>query len=330
MTSVRTMRIFHRLLAGVVCLWPIAQATAQGFPTKPVTVIVPYPAGGPSDFVARRIQPELARLLGQPIIVENVGGVGGALGVQRVLNAPADGHNMVIGTPMELVLAPLGMAAVKHKPEDLKAVGQIANATMALVSRRDLAANNVDELVALAKRPGKGLSYGSVGPGSLYHLVAEKFSQLIGATMLHVPYKGAAPLMNDLLGGQIDLVFIPLAGSTGGMIQEGKVRGYGITAPTPHPQHPNLSALAAQKGLEGMDFSLWIGYQVPRSTPEDVSARLNRAINEALQNADVRKALENTGNVMAPAMNLGELATLYAAEIERYRAIAKTINLQPQ
>lgn len=330
MTNVRSNRIMHRLLASLGCLLPLAHAVAQGFPNKPITVIVPYPAGGPSDFVARRIQPELSRALGQPIVVDNVGGVGGALGIQRVLNAPADGYTMVIGSPMELMLAPLGMTAVKHKPEELKAVGQIANATMAPISRRDLAANNLEELIALAKRPGKGLSYGSVGQGSLYHLVAERFSQLTGASMLHVPYKGAAPLMNDLLGGQIDLVFIPLAGSTGGMIQTGKVRGYGVTASASHPQHPSLSALAAQKGLEGMDFSLWIGYQVARSTPQDVSERLNRAINEALQNAEVRTSLENTGNMMVPSMNLQQLASLYASEIERYRAIAKSINLQPQ
>ncbi len=327
----KTSQWLKRSLFGLLCSAAVLQAAAQSFPSKGVNLVVPYPAGGPSDFVARQLQPELNRLLGQPVIIENVGGVGGAIGIQKVLNAPADGYNMTLGTPMELVLAPLAMSAVKFKPDDMKLVAQLVTTTMVLITRKDLPANNVEELIAMAKKPGaKELSYGSVGPGSLYHLIGEKFAQQTGTKMLHVPYKGAAPLMTDLMGGQIDMVFIPLAGSTPAMITEGKVKALGLTTKTPHPRFPNIPALAAQKGMEGFEFDLWAGIEVPKNTPADVTARLNKAIYEALQNADIRKAYEATGNTVAKPMSPEELARVYNSETARYQAIAKSINLQPQ
>ena len=327
----KTSQWLKRSLFGLLCSAAVLQAAAQSFPSKAVNLVVPYPAGGPSDFVARQLQPELNRLLGQPVIIENVGGVGGAIGIQKVLSAPADGYNMTLGTPMELVLAPLAMSAVKFKPDDMKLVAQLVTTTMVLITRKDLPANNVEELIAMAKKPGaKELSYGSVGPGSLYHLIGEKFAQQTGTKMLHVPYKGAAPLMTDLMGGQIDMVFIPLAGSTPAMITEGKVKALGLTTKTPHPRFPNIPALAAQKGMEGFEFDLWAGIEVPKNTPADVTARLNKAIYEALQNADIRKAYEATGNTVAKPMSPEELARVYNSETARYQAIAKSINLQPQ
>ena len=326
-----TSQWLKRSFFGLLCSAAVLQAAAQTFPSKAVNLVVPYPAGGPSDFVARQLQPELNRLLGQPVIIENIGGVGGAIGIQKVLSAPADGYNMTLGTPMELVLAPLAMSAVKFKPDDMKLVAQLVTTTMVLITRKDLPANNVEELIAMAKKPGaKELSYGSVGPGSLYHLIGEKFAQQTGTKMLHVPYKGAAPLMTDLMGGQIDMVFIPLAGSTPAMITEGKVKALGLTTKTPHPRFPNIAALAAQKGMEGFEFDLWAGIEVPKNTPADVTARLNKAIYEALQNADIRKAYEATGNTVAKPMSPEELARLYNSETARYQAIAKSINLQPQ
>ncbi|PUE22288.1 hypothetical protein B9Z38_06240 [Limnohabitans sp. MMS-10A-160] len=326
-----TSQWLKRSLFGLLCSAAVFQAAAQSFPNKAVNLVVPYPAGGPSDFVARQLQPELNRLLGQPVIIENIGGVGGAIGIQKVLTAPADGYNMTLGTPMELVLAPLAMSAVKFKPDDMKLVAQLVTTTMVLITRKDLPANNVEELIAMAKKPGaKELSYGSVGPGSLYHLIGEKFAQQTGTKMLHVPYKGAAPLMTDLMGGQIDMVFIPLAGSTPAMITEGKVKALGLTTKTAHPRFPNIAPLAAQKGLEGFEFDLWAGIEVPKNTPADVTARLNKAIYEALQNADIRKAYEATGNTVAKPMSPEDLARVYNSETARYQAIAKSINLQPQ
>jgi tripartite-type tricarboxylate transporter receptor subunit TctC len=149
-----TSQWLKRSFFGLLCSAAVLQAAAQTFPSKAVNLVVPYPAGGPSDFVARQLQPELNRLLGQPVIIENIGGVGGAIGIQKVLNAPADGYNMTLGTPMELVLAPLAMSAVKFKPDDMKLVAQLVTTTMVLITRKDLPANNVEELIAMAKKPG--------------------------------------------------------------------------------------------------------------------------------------------------------------------------------
>ena len=314
----------------LVVLAPLA-AQAQTYANKTITMVVPYPAGGPSDFITRQLQPELSKQLGQQILVDNVGGVGGALGIQKVLQAPADGHTMVMASPMELILAPIGLAAVKHKPEDLRLAGVLVKTTMILLGRKDLPANTVDELIADAKKPGaKELSFGSVGAGSMYHLVAESFAKATGVKMLHVPYKGAAPLLTDLMGGQIDVVFMPLAGNVGQLIKEGKVKAYGITARQAHPQFAQLPLLTASKGLEALEFDLWAGVQVAKSTPEPIVAQINKAIAQSLQNADIRRAYESTGNEVAKPMAPADLDKLYTAEIARYQAIAKSVNVQPQ
>jgi len=324
------MTFLHRCV-GAALLLGAAAVSAQGFPNKLITMVVPYPAGGPSDFITRQIQPDLTKLLGQTIIVDNVGGVGGALGIQKVLQAPADGHTMIMASPMELILAPLGMAAVKHKPEDLRLAGLLVKTTMIMLGRKDLPANTVDELIDAAKKPGtKELSYGSVGAGSMYHLVAETFSRQTGVKMLHVPYKGAAPLLTDLMGGQIDVVSMPLAGNVGSLIKEGKVKAYGISAKQPHPLFSSIPTLTASKALSSFEFDLWAGIEVPRSTPDAAVEQINKAITQALQNPQVRKAYESTGNEVGKAMTPAELDKLYAAEIARYQGIAKSLNLQPQ
>jgi tripartite-type tricarboxylate transporter receptor subunit TctC len=327
----RTNNLLRRVAATVLLSAGCTAALAQGFPNKLITVVVPYPAGGPSDFITRQIQPDLTKLFGQTIIVDNVGGVGGALGIQKVLQAPADGHTMIMASPMELILAPLGMAAVKHKPEDLRLAAVLVNTTMIMLGRKDLPANTVEELIEASKKPGaKELSFGSVGAGSMYHLVAETFSRQTGITMLHVPYKGAAPLLTDLMGSQIDLVFMPLAGNVGSLIKEGKVKAFGVAAKQPHPLFPTLPALAASKALSGFEFDLWAGIEVAKNTPEPVVEQINKAIAQALQNPEIRKAYESTGNEVGKPMSPAELNKLYTAEIARYQGIAKSLNLQPQ
>ena len=174
------------------------------------------------------------------------------------------------------------------------------------------------------------MSYGSVGNGSLYHIIGEKFSQLARVPLTHVPYRGIAPLMIDLMGGQIDMAFLPVAGSVMQTINDGKIRGLAVTAKKPHPLFSSYPALAAMPGMEAMDFDIWAGIQVHKDTPDAVVQRLNQAFFAAAQNPDVRKALESTGNYLSPARSPADLANLYKQEIERYRAIAKSINLQAQ
>ena len=304
-------------------------AGAQGWPTKPVTLVVPWPSGGPSDFVARQIQNDIAKALGQPLVVENVGGVGGALGVQKML-AGTDGHSVLLGSPLELIIPPLTLATVKYKPGDFRMVAQLVKAPMVLVARKDLAANTVDELVALARASGKPLSMANTGPGSMFHLVGECFGQLLGTEFAQVPYRGSAPAMGDLMGGQVDLMFTIFAGPVPAMVADGKLKALGITTDQPLARYPNLAALARHPKLGELKFDSWAGLQVPRNTPDDVALRLNKAAHDAMQNPQVRQAFESVGNLIVAPATLAELERTYLGEIARYQAIARSINLQPQ
>ena len=310
----------------------MSTAWASNYPAKPISLIVPYPAGGPSDFFARKVQPDAATQLGQqPIIIENLGGAGGSIGMSKLINAPADGYTVSLGSPMELVLAPMAIQGVKYKPEDFKLVAQFATTTTILAVRNSLHVKTVDDLLALArKNTGTPLSYGSVGPGSLYHLIGEKFSQLTKVDMLHVPYKGIAPLLSDLMGGQIDMAFLPLGGSIPQTIIDGKIQGLAVTAKAPHALYKQFPAMATMKGLEAMDFDIWAGVQVHKNTPDSVVNTLNKAFYAAAETPENRKALESSGNVVLNTRTPSELAKTYQTEIERYRAIARSINLQPQ
>lgn len=309
----------------------VGTAWAQNWPSKPISLIVPYPAGGPSDFFARKLQPEASARLGQTMVIENIGGAGGSIGLTRVVNAPADGYMLALGSPMELVLAPMAIQGVKYKAEDFTLVAQFANTTTILAVRNSLNVKSLDDLLALArKNTGNPLSYGSVGPGSLYHLIGERFSQLTKVDMLHVPYKGIAPLLTDLMGGQIDMAFLPMAGSIPQTIMDGKIQGLAVTAKTPHPLFKQFPAMATMKGLESMDFNIWSGVQVHKSTPESVINALNKAFYAAAETPETRKAFEASGNVVISARSPAELAKIYQAEIEVYRGIARSINLQPQ
>lgn len=318
------MKPLRTLFAGLLLAATAAHA-------QNATLVVPYPAGGPSDFAARTVLPDLQKALGQTFIVDNVGGVSGALGVQKTLAAAADGNTMVLASPMELVLAPLTVQAVKHKPEDLRPAAVMVSTTLVLAARSALPAATLDDLLALQKKPGaQPLTYGSAGIGSLYHLVGEVFSQQTGALMTHVPYKGTAPMVTDLVGGQIDIAFLPMAGPVPQMIKDGKIKALGVTARQPHPLFPQVPALAAHKALDKFEFDLWAGLFVSRKVPDAAVDRLNAAVLQALQNPEVRKAYESTGNVVMKAMSGAALTAFYNAEIARYTAIARSANVQPQ
>ena len=310
----------------------LSPSWAQNYPTKPISLIVPYPAGGPSDFFARKVQPDAAAKLGQqPMIIENIGGAGGAIGMAKLISAPADGYTLSAGSPMELVLAPMAIQGVKYKPEDFKLVAQFTTTNTILTVRNSLNIKTVDELLAYArKNTDKPLSYGSVGPGSLYHLIGEKFSQLTKLQMLHVPYKGIAPLLTDLMGGQIDMAFLPMGGSIPQAIADGKILGLAVTSKTPHLLFKQFPAMAAMKGLEAMEFDIWAGIQVHKNTPDHIVNALNKAFYASVEVPETRKVFEANGNVILPTRTPAELARIYQGEIERYRAIAKSINLQPQ
>ena len=306
-------------------------AMAQSSASKTITLLVPYPAGGASDFVARKLQPDLSSKLGQTMVVDNIGGAGGSIGLMKALGAAPDGHMIVAGTPMELMLTPLAIQGIRYKPDDFRLAAQLISTNMVLAVRPNLDVKSVEDLIALARKSAdKPLSYGSVGPGSMYHLIGEKFAQVTKTKLLHVPYRGIANVIPDLIGGQIDMAFLPMAGPVMPTIADGKLKALGITAKAPHPLFRQYPGMASMPGLSEMEFDLWLGLQVAKGTPDDVVNRLNKTAYEVMQNAELRKALEATGNAILAPRSVAELARIYASETERYNAIARSINLQPQ
>ena len=313
-----------------------APAAAQTYPNKTVNLMVPYPAGGLSDAIARTVEKPLAKALGQMVIVENLGGVSGALGAQKVLSQPADGHMIYQGSPNETILAPMALQAVKYKSEDFRMVQIIGAFPMAVLARKDLPASNIDELAALAKKAaseGRPLTFGSVGVGSFYHVLGEHFAHLAGAPMTHVPYKGMAPLSTDLAGGQVDVSFIVVGAKDVALVDQGRLKILGTLAPAGKVEVPLLKrwpSVNDGKLVKDFAYNAWTGYFVRRDTPEPVVQALNKALASAMGDAEVRKQLEGLGGMIPAMMNAAEAQKEYEAQTARFRAIAKSIKLEAQ
>lgn len=327
MRLLNVLRTAALALASCVCALSASAETA--FPSKTVFLAVPYPAGGSGDYMARLIQPGYQKQLGQAMIVENLSGAGGALAAQKVLRAPADGHTQLLGTPMDLMLAPLAMSAVKHKPEDFRLAGMLSTAPLVLLIRSDIPVHNVDEFIAWAKGRSN-VSYASTGHGTLFHLVSEKFAAATGLRMINVAYKGGSQFFADIVGGQVDMAFWTLSGPVLGLVKQGRLRAIGIAAPQPHPELPGTPPLHEHRLLKDFNFDLWMGALVPKATPEPIVASIHQAVTDVMKLPAVQKGVIDTGAQLIRPMNQAELDKFYATETDRYRQLAKSIDLQPQ
>ena len=327
------MKILKPLLAISVAISLLALPSfvlAQSFPSKPISMIVAFPPGGGSDVLGRAVGKGMAEAFAQPVIVENVVGVGGSLGVLKAANATPDGHTILAGSPLELIYTPLGVAAAKNKPEDMRMAALVGHTPIAIAVRKDLPVNTLEEFVALAKKSDKPLSFGSTGIGSLYHLMAEKALQNAGAKGLHAPYNGLAPYLKDLMGGVLDFAVVPLVGPVLGAIEGGQIKALAVASNQPLARLPKLPVARATKGFEDYQFSIWIGIQAGAKTPDAQMSAIHKAAYTALGNADIRKTIETAGTVLAEPMSLQQLDAFYKKEAATGAAIAKSINLQAQ
>ncbi len=313
---------------GLLALSPVA--LAQSYPTKPLTMIVAFPAGGGSDVIGRLVGKAMQDSLGQPIIVENVVGVGGSLGVLKAANAAPDGYTLLAGSPLELIYTPLGLAAAKNRPEDMRMAALVGHTPIAIVVRKDLPVNTLEEFAAFAKKADKPLSFGSTGIGSLYHLMAEKALQISGAKGLHAPYNGLAPYLKDLMGGVLDFAVVPLVGPVLGAIEGGQIKALAVASPQSIARLPKLPPARNTKGFVDYQFSIWIGVQASPKTPEAQIAAIHKAVYAGLANPDTRKSIEASGTVIAEPLSLSQLDSFYKKEATTGAAIAKSINLQAQ
>ncbi len=319
------------ILSGVLLA---SAACAQTFPNKPVTLLVPYPAGGLSDVIARTVNAPLGKALGQPVIVENLGGASGGIAAQKVLNAPSDGYMLFQGSPNELILAPLALSSVKYKSEDFRQIHRIALAPMAIIARGDIPANNADELVAYAQKvakEGKPMTYASVGVGSLYHLLGEQMSKMIGVPMLHIPYKGFADGLKDLMGNQVDIFITPYGAPQVALAKDKKIKFIAATSPGAHPLLPQLGRTSDSKSaLKNFTSEIGTGYFVKRDTPEPIVQAMHKGLQAELGDAEYLSRMAALGQLASPLQTLDVANKAFVDETTQYRAIAKAINLQAQ
>ncbi|MBY4949609.1 tripartite tricarboxylate transporter substrate binding protein [Cupriavidus respiraculi] len=304
---------FRKAAAGAL-LWMAAAAALGAYPDKPVRLVVPFPPGGATDLLAREIGNALQARLQQTVVIENRPGAGGNIAAAAVARAPADGYTLLFGTFGSLAVNKSLYDKPGYDPlKDLAAVASVAYLPNVLVVHPDVPARNVAELLALAKRePGK-LTYGSFGAGSSSHLAGELFTHLAGVRIEHVPYKGSAPAMTDLIGGRLTMMFDSISTALP-YVRDGRVRPLAVTTQKPAEQLPGVPTLA-DAGVPGYELTAWFGVAAPTGTPRPVIERLNAEINASLRQPELVGKLARQGTVpfvSTPDQFGGYIRTQYA------------------
>ncbi|WP_162258062.1 MULTISPECIES: tripartite tricarboxylate transporter substrate binding protein [unclassified Hydrogenophaga] len=289
------------------------------------------PAGGVTDIFARAVAPALGRRLGRVVVVENVTGASGSIAATRLLAAEPDGSTLFVGSPSETVLAPLTLRAVRYKPKDFRLLGLVNDSPLALYARSDLPANNLDELVALARKRGdRPLSYGSTGQGSLFHLVTEMLLSTTGMQATHVPYRGGMPMLIDLQRGIIDFTMLPVDALLGSMIAGGRMKVLGVSSAQRLKRFPAAATFDESRSAPAFGRpSIWVGLLVPAAMSESISVQLHEVVADALGDADVRHAIDAAGGAVPSRMSLVEAARFYAADTVKLEALAKAAHVEP-
>ncbi len=293
-------------------------AQGNSYPSKPITVVVGYPPGGSTDLTGRVVAAELAKKLGATVVVENVGGAGGTIGAQKVVNAAPDGYTLLLGANNEIAISRLISATTKYRWQDFTPIGLVASQPMVLVASQKSEVKNTDQFIKLAKsKPGQ-FSYGSSGVGTALHLAGEMVKEQSGIFMTHIPYRGVAPLTSDLIGNNIEFgVFVLSSGLP--HIKSGKVIALGTTEKKRSQVTPDIPALSEHPALKNIDISSWFALMAPPNLPEPIAAKLKVALAESLQAPELRKKLEDAGSTIAP-LNV-EMPKFLANETAKYQKI---------
>ena len=314
------MPLLSRLFIAVALALPLA-ALAQSFPSKPVKIIVGFPAGGPLDAHARLLVDGLAKQLGQPVIIDYKAGAGGSVGAEFVAKGDADGHTLLMANTGTMVINPAVYTKLPYQTlRDFAPIARTAQQPLALLVHPDVKANNVAELIALAKAsPGK-LNYGSAGNGGISHLVPEMFKQASGTFIVHIPYRGSAPAFTDLMAGQVQLMAesIPQAAQ---YVKAGKLRALAVTSRERNPALPEVPTMI-EAGLAGFEVVGFYGVLAPAATPKAVVDKLSAAFKATLDSAEVRSRMVAQG--ADPAfLGADDFAKFLAAEMPRWAQVVK-------
>ena len=318
----RLSDLTRSLFVVMALVLPCTGVLGQSYPSKPIHLVVPYPPGGPLDIMARAIGHKLTEAWSQPVVVDNRAGAGGNIGADLVAKSPADGYTLLMGAVATHAINPTLYAKVPYDAlKDFAPVALVAQVPNILVVNPSVPARSVRDLIELLRaRPGY-LNFGSGSTGSTGHLAGELFNTMAGVKMVHIPYKGGAPAMADLLSGQVQLMFDNLANALP-HVKAGRLRALAVTTLARAPAMPELPTLA-ESGLPGFDLSTWFGVMAPAGTTTEIVVKLNAEIVRALNAKDMRERLEKMG-AEPPANNTPErFAAFIRAEAAKYAKVVR-------
>ena len=301
-------------------------AHAEGYPAKPVQLVVPFPPGGAVDIVGRTISKKLGDRLGQPIVVENKAGAGTVVGAAYVANAPADGYTLLISSGSTFTVNPALNAKLPYDPvKSYEPVGLVARVPLILLAHRDVPVNNLRQLIAAVQRTPDKFSYGSFGNGTTGHFAAELTWSAAGIKLMHVPYRGSAPAMADLMGGQIPFTIDTVAAALP-QLKAGKIKAIAVTGATRATQLPDVPTVA-ESGFPGFSADSWLAVVAPRGLPAEAKAKLHKALAETLADAEIRNKLIAAG--LEPSYATGDAVLAQIEdELPRMRAIAQRAQIR--
>ena len=318
-SSTRRHAVAYALLSLAASLGAAPALAADAYPSKPITIIVGYPPGGSTDLVGRLVGTELSTRLKQTVVIENLGGAGGAIGAQKAAKAQADGYTLLVAANNEIAIAPLINKAIKYDVfKDFAPIGLVATQPMVLVASNSTGVKTANDFIKLvAANPGK-YSYGSSGVGTALHLAGEMIKENGKLEMTHVPYKGVAPLTNDLVGNNLEFGMFVLSSGLP-HIKAGKVMALGTTEAKRSAVTPDIPALAESPQFKNVDINSWFALMGPANLPAPVAAKIKAALNETLQSPEFRSKMEASGNVVASPKV--DMAAYLKAEVAKYQKI---------
>jgi tripartite-type tricarboxylate transporter receptor subunit TctC len=296
-------------------------AWAQGYPEKPISFVVPNAAGGALDSLARSIADEMSKRLRQSVVVENLGGASGAIAAQKVLRATPDGYTLLFGSSSDMVVTPAANRQAGYTTRDFTPIARVGVTPMTLVARPGLNVHSVDELVALARRPGTSLSIGTTGNQSLQAFAAVALARAMNVELLPVPYKGGAPMLNDVFGGQLDLAAVSLP-TVLAHVRAGRLRMLGLMADQRSPVAPEFPTVNESQAVKGVVIEIWAAIAAPGKLPPAVAEKLHAAAMDVLRDKEFSERRTRLGDMPAPPATLAEFGRFLAQEEARFASLA--------